>query len=92
VVWGREAVFSVLYLALVGSVVAFVAYYWLLKRIEAVYLSLTSFINPIVAVVLGAVVLTERLAPSVFVGAVLVFAGILIANWKHLYAKLVPRE
>jgi putative membrane protein PagO len=92
VVWGREAVLSVLYLALAGSVVAFVAYYWLLKRMEAVYLSLTSFINPIVAVVLGAVVLAERLAPSVFVGAVLVFAGILIANWKHLKVKLVPRE
>ena len=46
-----------LYLTLVGSVVTFVAYYWLLKKIDAVYVSLSSFINPIVAVVLGAVAL-----------------------------------
>jgi drug/metabolite transporter (DMT)-like permease len=87
VAWGTAAVLSVLYLAIVGSVTAFVAYYWLLKRIDAVYLSLTSFINPIVAVVLGAVALDERLAPSVFAGALLVFLGILVANWRQVYAK-----
>ncbi len=91
VTWGNAAVFSVLYLAIIGSVVAFVTYYWLLKRIEAVYLSLTSLLNPIVAVVLGAIVLKERLTPSVFAGAALVLTGILIANWKHLYEKFRPR-
>lgn len=87
VVWGTAAVLSVLYLSVVGSVTAFVAYYWLLKRIDAVYLSLTSFVNPVVAVVLGAVVLSERLAPTIFVGALLVFVGILVANWRQLYAR-----
>jgi drug/metabolite transporter (DMT)-like permease len=82
VVWTGQAVLSVLYLALVGSVLAFVAYYWLLKRVHVVYLSMTSFFNPIVAVLLGAGVLGEELAPSVFLGALLVLAGVLVANWK----------
>jgi drug/metabolite transporter (DMT)-like permease len=86
-VWTRPAMLSVLYLATVGSVLAFVTYYWLLKRIAAVYLSLTSFINPIVAVILGAAVLGERLSPSVFGGAALVLLGILTANGKELYAR-----
>jgi drug/metabolite transporter (DMT)-like permease len=81
------AVGSVLYLAAVGSVLAFVTYYWLLKRIEAVYLSLTSFINPIVAVILGAVLLGESLAVRTAAGAALVLVGLLTANGKQLYAK-----
>ena len=89
VVWNTAAVGSILYLALVGSLLTFVSYFWLLKRIEAVYLSLTSFINPIVAVILGAVVLGEQLAADVFAGAGLVLAGILVANGKSLYAKVV---
>jgi drug/metabolite transporter (DMT)-like permease len=88
IVWTGPALLSVLYLATVGSVLAFVTYYWLLKRIAAVYLSLTSFINPIVAVILGAVVLGERLPPSVFGGAALVLLGILTANGKELVVSL----
>ena len=89
IVWNTAAVGSILYLAVVGSVVAFVTYYWLLKRVEAVYLSLVSFINPVVAVILGAIVLGESLAAGVFVGAALVFIGIMIANGRQFYAKVV---
>ncbi len=86
-VWDREAIGSVLYLAVVGSVLGFVTYHWLLKRTEAVYLSLVSFINPIVAVVLGALVLEETLTPSVYTGAFFVLTGILLANARQLYRK-----
>ena len=88
IVWTGEAVGSILYLAIIGSVLAFVSYYWLLKRIDAVYLSLTSFINPIIAVILGAIILNERLASTVLAGAALVLAGILISNGKVLYEKM----
>jgi drug/metabolite transporter (DMT)-like permease len=87
VTWTMPAVLSLAYLTLIGSVVTFVAYYWLLKKIDAVYVSLSSFINPIVAVVLGAVVLGERLPATVFTGAALVMAGLLVANGKGLYAR-----
>jgi drug/metabolite transporter (DMT)-like permease len=86
--WSVSGITSLLYLSLVGSVLTFVTYYWLLKRIEAVYLSLSSFINPLVAVAVGAAVLGERLPPSVFTGAALVLLGMLIANGKALYAKI----
>jgi drug/metabolite transporter (DMT)-like permease len=92
VVWNTTAVGSILYLAVVGSILTFVSYYWLLKRIEAVYLSLTSFINPVVAVVLGAAILGERLAAGVFAGAALVLGGILLANGKSIYAKMVRAD
>jgi len=88
VVWNSVAVGSIIYLAVVGSVLTFVSYYWLLKRIEAVYLSLTSLVNPIVAVLLGALVLGETLEPATFAGAALVLLGILVANGKYFYEKI----
>jgi drug/metabolite transporter (DMT)-like permease len=88
--WTPLAIGSVLYLSVIGSVVTFVSYYWLLRRVDAVYLSLTSFINPIIAVLLGAAVLGERLEPAVYGGSVLVLLGILVANAKALYAHLRP--
>ncbi len=52
-----SALFSILYLAVFGSVVTFTTYYWLLKRINVVMLSLMAFITPIVALILGWILL-----------------------------------
>jgi putative membrane protein PagO len=82
-VFTLPAVASILYLAIIGSVLTFGSYFWLLKRTEAVYLSLTSFVNPIIAVVLGAIILGEKLAPPVLLGATLVLLGILAANGRY---------
>ncbi|MGA9406269.1 MAG: EamA family transporter, partial [Bacteroidota bacterium] len=46
-----RAIFTIFYLGIFGSVATFVSYFWLLKRVEAVILSLTSFITPIIAVI-----------------------------------------
>jgi drug/metabolite transporter (DMT)-like permease len=75
---------SILYLGTFGTVVTFVVYYWLLKRIEAVYLSLVSLVTPVLAVFLGTFWLGEKLESRVFSGAALVLLGILIANGKDL--------
>jgi drug/metabolite transporter (DMT)-like permease len=88
--WDGVAFGSIAYLSVMGSVLTFVTYYWLLKRVDPVYLSLTSFINPVVAMGLGALVLGEGLAPVVAGGSTLVLLGILVANGKSLYAKLHP--
>ena len=87
-VWTSQAVLSVVYLALFGSVVTFVSYYWLLKRIDAVFLSLTSFINPIIAVFLGVLLMGEHLGPTVLTGAGLVLLGIAVANGEALLARI----
>lgn len=75
---------SILYLGTFGTVVTFVVYYWLLKRVEAVYLSLSSFVIPVLAVIIGAAVLGEKLETHVFSGAALVLTGILVANGRDL--------
>jgi drug/metabolite transporter (DMT)-like permease len=85
------AVWSILYLAVFGTSVAFVIYYWLLRRVEAVYLSLVTLITPVFAVLLGAIVFHERLSPRIASGGVLVLVGIGIANGND-FVKLVKRK
>jgi drug/metabolite transporter (DMT)-like permease len=79
-----EAVSSILYLAFFGTVVTFTTYYWLLKKMNVVILSLNSFITPIVAVILGWIILGEKLSMRAFAGSALVLIGILFANLRQL--------
>lgn len=84
----EKGIGSILYLGTLGTVVTFIVYYWLLKRVEIIYLSLVSFITPILAVILGAIILHESLTPRIFSGSALVLLGILIANGKDLLTVL----
>ena len=77
-----NALLSILYLGVFGSVATFVSYFWLLKKVEAVLLSLTSFITPIIAVVLGVLFLGEELSSRTFLGAAFVLGGIAVANYQ----------
>ena len=78
------AILSVLYLAIFGSIVTFTTYYWLLKRISVVILSLIAFINPVIALALGAIVYSEKLSSENLWGSVLVLTGLLWANLENI--------
>ena len=75
-----NAALSIVYLGLFGSVVTFTSYYWLLKKINIVILSLIAFITPIVALILGFFVYGEQLSTRHFIGSALVLIGLLSAN------------
>lgn len=78
--WDLKGLASIAYLGIFGSVVTFTTYYWILKRINVVLLSLLTFITPIVALMLGWIFYGEQLKPNKYAGSALVCAGILIAN------------
>ena len=84
VVIDGKAVFSVLYLAFFGTLITFTTYYWLLKRINVVILALSAFITPIVAIVLGWLILDESLSGRDLIGTILVLIGIIFANFRGL--------
>jgi drug/metabolite transporter (DMT)-like permease len=67
---------AILYLGVVGSALGFIGLYWLLKRASATNTSMVTFVNPIVALVLGWIVLQEVPNPSVGFGATLILAGV----------------
>lgn len=64
------------YLAVFGSLVAFSAYVWLLGRLEPSTVTSHAYVNPAVAVVLGATVGGETLAPRTLVGAGLIVLAV----------------
>lgn len=78
------ALFSIFFLAIFGTIVTFVSYFWLLKRVEVVILSLTAFVTPLIAVLLGVLILNEKISAELFAGAFLVFTGIAVANAKEI--------
>ena len=76
----ENAVLSILYLAVFGSVVTFTSFYWLIKHMNIVILSLLAFITPVVALVLGYLLYDEVLSTRHFIGTALVLTGVIWAN------------
>ena len=70
---------SLLYLAVFGSAVTFVLYFWLLARLPATRLSLITFGIPIVALTVGTLALDEPVTPRIVAGALLVLGGVGLA-------------
>jgi drug/metabolite transporter (DMT)-like permease len=74
--WTPMAVVALLYLAVVGSVIAFVLYYWLVHNMDVTKTMLISLVTPVVAVVLGMVVLGEELSWRTIAGGIMIMVGV----------------
>ncbi|MEP6922413.1 MAG: EamA family transporter [bacterium] len=74
--WTPMAVLSLFYLAIVGSVAAFLLYYWLIRRMDVTKTMLIALVTPVVAVTLGVVVLHEDLHWRTLAGGAMIIAGI----------------
>jgi len=75
-----ESLFAILYLAAAGSAFGFVALYWLFTKMEVTKTSVFTFITPIVAVLLGWLLLGESVDLNVAVGGALILAGVVLVN------------
>ena len=75
-----RSVGALLYLAVLGSAATFTTYYWLLARVGATRAALTSYLIPIVAVAVGAVLFDEPLRPRLLAGSALVLAGVVLVG------------
>ena len=80
-VFDPKAYFTIIYLAAIGTVLTFTSYYWLLKRVSVILLSLIAFITPIIALIIGCIFFEEKLSDRVLFGSILVLLGLLIANF-----------
>lgn len=74
--WTLPAVISVLYLALVGSVIAFMLYYWLVRRMDVTNTQLIALVTPVVAVLIGVTFLGEEFSWRIAIGGLGIFTGI----------------
>jgi drug/metabolite transporter (DMT)-like permease len=79
--FSTKPVIAFVYLVLVGSLIAFSAYAWLLKNVRVSVVSTYAFVNPVIAVALGTVFLNEAIGWStIAAGAAIVVAVVLIVT------------
>jgi drug/metabolite transporter (DMT)-like permease len=74
ITWSSLA--AVAYLVVFGSIVGLNCYLWLLTKVPAPKVATYALVNPVVALLLGSVVLNERLTPLAIMATVLVLAGV----------------
>lgn len=74
--WTWRAVICVLYLTIFGTIAAFWLYYWLLNRIESTKAMMISLVTPLLAVIIGWIVLGETLPPQTGLGGLLIIGSI----------------
>ncbi len=80
---------SFLYLLFFGSIIAFTSYIWLLQTVNASKVATYSYVNPIIAVFLGSLILSEPITPTTIAAmAVIVVAVFLITTSRS--AQAVP--
>ena len=65
------------YLVVFGSIVAFTAYTWLLANVSVATVGTYAYVNPIVAVALGAVFLSEPITPRTLIATVIIIGAVI---------------
>ena len=93
--WTAGSLIAMGHLILFGSVAAYTCLGYAIKKLPVTIVSLYAYINPIVAVVLGGLILNEKLNVQIGIGILITLAGIYIVNrgyqfkefWKAQFSK-----
>ena len=80
--WSPLAVVSTIYLALIGTALSFVLLYWLFQHMDVTKTMLITFVTPLVAVVLGVIVLQEAFTWRAATGGVAILTGLALVVWQ----------
>lgn len=85
---------ALIYLTIFGSIVAYSAYVYALAHMRTTHTSLYAYVNPVVAVILGRLVLDEPLTATSVIAMIVILGGVALvqtAGWKKKMAA-VPDE
>ncbi len=87
VVWTPRGVGAVFYLIVCGSWIGYTAYIWLLAHVPTAKVSTYAYVNPVVAVFLGWLVLHERVDRYILAGSAIVVASVVLVTSAKVTAK-----
>jgi drug/metabolite transporter (DMT)-like permease len=80
VVWTSRGIGATLYLVVCGSWIGYTAYIWLLNHVPTAKVSTYAYVNPVVAVFLGWLVLHERVDRYILAGSAIVVASVILVT------------
>ena len=88
VVWTPRGVGAVIYLVACGSLIGYTAYIWLLGHVPTSKVSTYAYVNPVVAVFLGWLVLHERVDAHILAGSAIVVASVVLVTSAQVKTKV----
>jgi drug/metabolite transporter (DMT)-like permease len=91
-VFNRRGVLAMMYLIVFGSWVGYTAYIWLLKHVAAPKVSTYAYVNPIVALILGILVLHEQFDGFMLAGTVVIVAAVVLVTTAKVHTKPEPES
>ncbi|MFN8460627.1 MAG: EamA family transporter [Anaerolineales bacterium] len=77
----KESWLGLIYLITFGSMIGFVAYIWLLQNAPISLVATYAYVNPLVAVALGAWLASEPLTPRTLAAAGIIIRAVIVINW-----------
>ena len=80
VIWGVRGISATLYLVVCGSWIGYTAYIFLLQHVPTSKVSTYAYVNPVVAVFLGWLILHERVDLHILAGSVIVIASVILVT------------
>jgi drug/metabolite transporter (DMT)-like permease len=83
---------AIVYLGVLGSVVGFTLYYYMIKHLDAGRIALITLVTPVTALLLGQTLNAERIPASGWAGIALIGAGLLLYEWQALRQLNRPRS
>ena len=83
--WAAPAIWAIAYLVVSGSLIGFTAYIWLLEHVPPPKVATYAYVNPIVAVVLGWLLLHETVDAYTLAGTVIIIGSVALVNTAQLH-------
>ncbi len=80
--WTLRSILAMIYLAVFGSIAAYFAFHFALKKISPTQISYLSYVNTIIAIILGWLVLDEKISTAFIFATILIIIGVFITNYK----------
>ena len=84
-----RTLWSIIYLGVMGSVVGFVSYYFVLSKLSPSTVALATLITPISALLLGKWFNSETITVSIFIGTALVLSGLIVHQFYEPFIKRI---
>lgn len=92
VVWTARGVGAIFYLIVFGSWIGFTAYIWLLEHVPTPKVATYAYVNPVVAVFLGWLILHESVDIYIAAGTAVIIAGVALVNSSKVHKATAPAE
>src|SRR5580700_7904121 len=91
-VWTPRGIGAVLYLVVGGSWIGYTSYIWLIRHAPTSKASTYAYVNPVVAVFLGWLVLHERIDRFILVGSAIIIASVVLVTSARVSSRGAPED